>query len=377
VTVSGGDQGGAADTSIDGGTGDDVLRGGDSGTLFRGGLGNDVMVGGNGWDVFEEGTTDSTAFFGGGYFERAPGATGSGSDTLIGRGQRGGLNSYDGDLVTYRGRVRTIHADLDGKRDDGSPGERDRIAKDIESLEGGARGDVLIGSPGANLIAGHAGSDQITGGPGGDSLYPGAGRADRLGGGAGHDIISGNSGANVIDAGPGVDYIDAAGVKGKGVDVINTRDRAGDSINCLDGLERLEIDALDYVGGVELCDEVSRNGTAAAVIGGTRWPRFEVRTTNERAIIESLDCPQDATDGCAGVVTLEAEGSSVGSVPYRLPPNSRDDDDYMSDTLYVPLASEDAQRLRERCRTPGRLVVERSGASKFDRDVELVFFSGC
>jgi hypothetical protein len=100
-------------TRLGGGRGDDVLLGprtsrGD----FTAGPGDDRMVGGNTADHFIAGRRRD------------------GSDTIFG----GGADPPDlpGDEVSYSARSTGIHADAAGDRDDGAPGERDRIV-DVEA----------------------------------------------------------------------------------------------------------------------------------------------------------------------------------------------------------------------------------------------------
>ena len=84
--------------------------------------------------------------------------------------------SYDPPLGTpRRGGVR---ADLDGRADDGSAGERDRIRTDVENLDGTDFSDVLRGNGRANEIDGAGGADRIFGLAGNDLITASA-RGDR------------------------------------------------------------------------------------------------------------------------------------------------------------------------------------------------------
>ena len=167
LTIDGAPRGVAEGSSILDGSGDDVVRGGAAGDSFFDGAGRDRHSGRGG---------DDTLFSGSGA-DRLSG--GAGTDTV----------SYDPPLgAPRRGGVR---ADLDGRADDGSAGERDRIRTDVENLDGTPAADVLTGNGRANEIDGGGGADRIFGLGGNDRVTgpltsafvdPGAG-ADRVDGG--------------------------------------------------------------------------------------------------------------------------------------------------------------------------------------------------
>jgi hypothetical protein len=123
--------------TIDGRGGNDTIDGGRGNDRIDGGAGKDYLIGG------------------------------SGSDTLIG--------GTGNDTASYIDHTSAVHADLDGKRDDGKSGEKDLIAKDIENLGGGRGNDTLTGSSGANVLFGDAGNDTLHGGGGADILDGGTG----------------------------------------------------------------------------------------------------------------------------------------------------------------------------------------------------------
>ena len=144
---------------------------------------------------------------------------GPGSDLLDG-GSAGGTASY----VDHRLPVRV---DFDGVDDDGSVGERDRL-RNITSVVGGPRNDVLIGGASAETLLGRAGSDTIRGGGGNDVLY-GEWGADRIAGGSGEDRIEG----------------------GDGNDVLWARDGLRDLVYGRGGIDRAALDAVDAARGIE------------------------------------------------------------------------------------------------------------------------------
>lgn len=217
---------------LDGGPGNDHLVGlPDGGTTFLGGTGNDRMVGGSGSDGF------------------LGGAKRDGADTMIGGSPPPqGAPFPEFDTVTYARRSQGVHADLDGDRDDGAPGERDLIGGDIEVIDGSRGADVLTGGPATDRISGGDGRDLIRGGGGtdylvGDPWVVDRSRSeDRILGGTGADVLTGGAGGDRLTGGPGDDTIYA----GPGPDRIHTRDDAADTVICGRGRDSLLFDTLDF-----------------------------------------------------------------------------------------------------------------------------------
>jgi Ca2+-binding RTX toxin-like protein len=89
---------------------------------------------------------------------------GAGSDEFV----------YGGDQVFGRYSVS-----LDGRANDGEPGEGDDVASDFERVRGSRGPDTLVGDDHKNTFFGGPGDDDITG----------AGRRDRLFGGPGEDVF--------------------------------------------------------------------------------------------------------------------------------------------------------------------------------------------
>jgi hypothetical protein len=129
---------------IDGGAGDDELRGSRVEEGFDGGPGADYVSGGRGRDTF----TASQV---------APDGTG-------------------------------VTVTLDGEANDGLPGEGDDIRNDIEYVAGGPAADTLVGNDFRNHLDGAGGADRVSGGRGPDTLTGGEG-ADSLDGGRGRDRL--------------------------------------------------------------------------------------------------------------------------------------------------------------------------------------------
>jgi hypothetical protein len=159
---------------IDGGPGNDTLstnRG-----MVLGGPGNDtlsgeLLAGGPGDDRLAGTETDNV-------LDGGPGA-----DLLKGMGGT--------DRTTYADRTEGVHVTIDGRSDDGAPGEGDDV--ETEDVNGGAGPDLLLGDDGPNRLTGLCGDDRLTGGGGADVLQGGPG-ADVIDGGAGDDIIYADAG---------------------------------------------------------------------------------------------------------------------------------------------------------------------------------------
>jgi hypothetical protein len=150
---------------LDGGDGDDQLSS-NRGRVV-GGSGNDALTG----EVLEGGPGDDRL-------------AGTNTDNLLDGGPGADLLKGMGgtDRTTYADRTGGVHVTLDGRSDDGEPGEGDDV--ETEDVNGGAGPDVLIGDDGRNALTGLCGDDRLTGGGG----------ADVLEGGPGADTIDGRAG---------------------------------------------------------------------------------------------------------------------------------------------------------------------------------------
>jgi Ca2+-binding RTX toxin-like protein len=159
---------------LDGGPGNDTLST-NRGTVL-GGPGNDALTGellqgGPGDDRLAGTDTDNV-------LDGGPGA-----DLLKGMG---GI-----DRTTYADRTVGVHVTIDGRADDGAPGEGDDV--ETEDVNGGAGPDLLLGDDGPNRLTGLCGDDRLTGGGGNDVLEGDAG-SDTIDGRAGDDIIYADAG---------------------------------------------------------------------------------------------------------------------------------------------------------------------------------------
>jgi len=195
---------------LDGEGGDDLVVGGDAADTLRGGDGHDQLgepagtAGGfgpdRGSDVFDGGPGDDLLRPGLGPTQGIP------DDDRLNGG--GGFDS-----VTYEQRNTVVTASMDGSPNDGSSGESDNIALDVERLVGGKAGDLLSGGPNHDTIDGLTGADTITGGPGNDALDGGVADAesDSVSGGPGDDGVRGNAGDDSLSGEEGRDAVQGGG----------------------------------------------------------------------------------------------------------------------------------------------------------------------
>ncbi|KAA1419611.1 calcium-binding protein [Nocardioides humilatus] len=180
-----------------GGLGDDVIRGSVSSDWIVGGGGKDTLLGDNGNDLlYAEG--NGSVMDGGQEGDTFIAYKGTGK-TIIG--------GVDQDTVSYSGYVewdlsyedystQSVKVDLDGAADDGYAGQKDRVGKDVEIIEGTHFGDdELKGSSADNELYGYGGNDILTGGGGDDLFAPqpvlaGPADSDLVNGGGGTDLVT-------------------------------------------------------------------------------------------------------------------------------------------------------------------------------------------
>ncbi len=207
--------------------------------------------------------------------------------------------------VEYFDHVVGVRVSLDGRANDGAPGEGDDIGRGVRTVDGTSHGDVLdargasgrvslygnagddrlYASPAGSYLFGATGADVLHGGPGRDTLDGESGN-DLLSGGAGADALDGGFGRNVVTGGPGRDRID---VHGNGHDHIRARDGARDDIGCDVLPSRLEVDPTDRLFMCAFPVSVQADG-----------PRL-LAHLRLRLL---LACPRPAPGGCRGIVQL-------------------------------------------------------------------------
>lgn len=193
--------GGQAD-SLSGGDGNDVVDGqGGSGDIVDGGAGDDTLEGGAGLDIIRGGEGLDT------YIERQDAANKRLSITLT-NSQVSGLEPHGVEILSGV-ELAVIEGGSNSDRIDASAfsgsvtlfgGRGDDI------LIGGNNNDVLHGEEGSDSLEGRLGHDYLTGGDGDDRLQGGGGD-DTLDAGDGDDKLLGNSGDDVMRGGAGNDFL--------------------------------------------------------------------------------------------------------------------------------------------------------------------------
>ena len=227
---------------VDGGSGNDTLRGGIGNDTILGGDGNDVIEAGGGDDIVLGGDGDdrfvwwTAILFGGSHGNDSIDGE-FGLDTLEMHGwdnpeeftlaPGGGLRavlSLDAPAVSLSlGTTEHLDLDMGGGGDrftsmanlptvfaltiDGGDGDDD--------IFGGPGADILMGGNGADAINSHGGNDIVVGGDGhdllvgetGDDVLVGNDGSDQLSGGSGDDRLSGNAGVDTLDGGAGGDVL--------------------------------------------------------------------------------------------------------------------------------------------------------------------------
>jgi Ca2+-binding RTX toxin-like protein len=201
------------DDTLDGGAGDDALFGGngaDTASYASASAGVAVSLAapgaqwtaGAGWDLLSQ----IENLTGSGHADALTGTDGAnvirdlgGSDTVSAGGGAdlviagvGGNDVYDGgdgaDTVSYAEQALAVNVDLQAGTSAGFSAAFDTLIS-FSNVTGGAGGDTLRGTGGANALRGGDGDDALDGRGGADLLFGGAGD-DTLTGGAGADVFA-------------------------------------------------------------------------------------------------------------------------------------------------------------------------------------------
>lgn len=276
----------------------DVLTGSDGPDTLLGGAGADRLDGRGGPDVLDgQGGPD--------FLHAGPGLPGDGDQLLGGPGF---------DVLSYAHRTRPVRVTLDGRADDGDPGENDQADPSNEALVGGSAPDVLTASAGSpapralrqatvrlSLLFGGRGNDVLTGSPGPDVASGGAGN-DTIDSGAGNDAVHGGSGDDDLDTGDGNDRAYGEGGEdtvetGEGDDVTFALDSARDRVRCGGGTDRVFFGLKDLARPD--CEKSS--GKAKPAPAGGQGPQATTPA--------GTDCTLDDGDGFA---CGDEEGNDVG-----------------------------------------------------------------
>ena len=256
---------GGGNDSLYGSPGNDSFRGGDGDDRLFGSAGADQLLGEGGADQVNGGDGNDLVDGGAGDdgLERCSNCIGSNNDPGVGADAYFG--GPGGDKLWLDGHAAGMTISIDGQANDGSPGEGDNIASDIEAIGGTVHNDVFAGSAGPDNFEGNGGDDDMHGAGGNDDLYGGSGD-DRVFGDAGADKVQGASGADSVDGGPGTDqlYGDIASCSlfcTFDSDTLLARDGERDTVDCGAGADTAQVDQLDVVA---FCAVVDRQGGGLA-----------------------------------------------------------------------------------------------------------------
>ena len=192
----------AGDDMIDGGGGDDVLRGsqpipGDIPPELLDAIviqDDDVLIGGAGGDVLDGGIGEDTAS----YRTANVGVIVDLLNLNNNTNDAAGDSYIDIEIIEGSNLADELIGDSDGNIFHGAQGN------DLINGNGGA--DMLLGNSGRDTINGGFGNDTIDGGQGDDTINGDWGN-DTLNGGQGDDTIGGDRGADVINGGDGDDQL--------------------------------------------------------------------------------------------------------------------------------------------------------------------------
>lgn len=292
------------DVILDGGALGDTLNAGTGslGTQDTGGAGNDSF---NGSAQFSDGflaEPGSDVYHGG---TRVPTA----SETVDDPGTYQRSNAPDS--ISYNARGDALNVSLDNVSNDGSAGEADNVATDVENVTGGQAGDTLTAGSLSAGVSGGPGDDSITGGSADDALNGNAG-SDSISGGAGDDFLDDGDFTNNVTPDPapvpaGNDNLDG----GAGNDRIST-DRGSDIISGGAGRDDAEFSRVvpqaatvttpnADVGFTISLDDVANDGPTGAIEDNVHSDIENVSTFGRAA---------DSISGSAGTNVISTGGGN-------------------------------------------------------------------
>jgi hypothetical protein len=324
---------------VDGGDGDDDLRGTNGSDALAGGPGNDKLSGYDGDDRLDGGDGDDTVVGG---IDEDTVLGGAGTDNVAGDGFEDayadvvdggpGLDTIDGDWSSrrYDAVVTPLNLTLGGGADDGRSGgaEADDV-RGVERIHENIPG-VYVGTDAPEEIVVRQITTPVTmrGNGGNDILKTGDG-ADTIDGGAGDDELDAGFGDDTIVGGPGRDRISADTAGGDcgplwckypyGNDQIDARDGEVDSIVCGFGTDAVLADSVDIVD--KDCETVTRSSVAApaptpAPTAGQNPPTLDpsiVKVKLSRALAHGLTVHVTAPEAGRLNATAKAKGRTVAT----------------------------------------------------------------
>jgi Ca2+-binding RTX toxin-like protein len=329
VTVLGGDGKDQLQTynanaaTLDGGAGNDILKGWDSNDVLLGGPGDDEIQASGGSDHIEAGDGNDT-ISGETYHDAAPDFIDGGA----------GIDTVDDWSIPDKDYNPPIAVSMDGVANDGRPGESDNVVnvEKIQShvsgtLSGGAGDDELTVwaniDEGNSTLLGNGGNDKLTAGD----------YQDNLDGGPGNDVLNAGFGNDVITGGPGRDTILADATSAScgwysytckipfGNDVVNAQDGEADTIDCGVGDDTANVDAIDTVAN---CEHVNATGagkpSGPAGPGTTAGPqatvkgKLSIKTIAKKGLAVTVPC----ANACKVSASLVVKKKTVASAKKTL-----------------------------------------------------------
>lgn len=194
--------GGDGNDTMKGNAGDNILSGGDGDDIIDGGAGNDTLAGGKGHDVLNGGAGDDSFMISGGadIYKGGSGydalyATQNGATLQLDKGLLSGIEeiSANGFFGVTISAANAAGSTIDLRRifvaDD-----------DFASINGGNGADTIFGSKTYDYIFAGLGDDIVNGFLGDDELHGGGG-LDNLMGGNGYDVLFGDAGNDILNGG--------------------------------------------------------------------------------------------------------------------------------------------------------------------------------
>lgn len=317
ATISGTD---GADSKLNGGSDADIIDGGGGNDRIRGLDNNDAINGGDGNDfLFGEGGDDVIIGAAGNDFLLG----GIGNDFLFGQDGNDTLIGGDGNDILNGGvGIDFLIGDAGNDTLFGEEGD--------DFLSGLTGADVLFGDAGNDTLAGGEGNDTLIGGEGNDfitgendnDVIAGGLNNDTLSGGDGDDVINGDEGDDTIDGGDGDDVLLSGSGSLAAILIDATFDSGLDGFSFSDG----GFGGSDPAGGDFARDtsspgalqiSIDDNGTDTdqTNVSGSFDISFNVPTDVSSAVLEfsydfNLAANFEADE--AGTIFVEIDGSPVG-----------------------------------------------------------------
>lgn len=291
----------AANTALNGTTGDDVIYGFSGADSLSGAAGNDYLYGGTNDDVGGVAANDTLD-------------GGAGNDHLYGnalttvQGQADGADSIFGgtgaDYLQGNAGNDTLDGGIGSDRIFGGSGD--------DSIVGGADTDTINGNTGNDIIDGGTSNDIIRGGQGNDLITGGADVSTTVAGvttvtGGGNDILFGDLGNDTLTGGTGFDVLTG----GDGNDVFSFAAGDASSSNITAGGNNTVDIILDYVDG---SDKIDLTNTVATILtdsttAPTTFGSLQSALTFAQGLMDGPN-NTDVADNNTEVVALAYSGST-------------------------------------------------------------------